>query len=340
MPHNLLSMELKYHEPLRSYHTFGLDARTRVLADCCSADELREALRRASPPVLVLGGGSNVLFKGDFDGWIIRPRILGVELLEQTGTMVRIRAGAGEEWDSFVAWCVEQEYYGLENLSLIPGTVGASPIQNIGAYGVEAGHYIHSVEGIRIDSGEPFMLSARECRFGYRNSIFKQEYAHQCIITHVTFELSRVLSNNLSYSSVRDKVMELGGVTGLNIRKAIIAIRESKLPDPKVLGNAGSFFKNPEVDAAFAHQLLTHYPGMPVYPLDAKRAKLAAGWLIEQCGLKGYRYGAAGVHALQALVLVNYGGATGALILEVAQTVIDAVQSKFGIRLEMEVNVV
>ena len=326
---------------LKPYNTFGIDVKARHLCFCQSKDEIKDLISEIkNDRTLIIGGGSNLLFLSDFDGVVIAPCIQGIEVVEEQGHTVTIRAGAGVVWDDLVAWCVERGYSGLENLSLIPGHVGASPVQNIGAYGVEAGDSITNVEGVFIQTGEDFRLSKQECQFGYRQSIFKNEFKNRCVITSVEFLLSKSPQVTLSYGAVRSEVEKLGEVNLQNIRKAIIAIRESKLPDPALTGNAGSFFKNPEVDEALANSLKQLYNDLVIYPLQNGKVKLPAGWLIEKAGWKGFRRGAVGVHDKQALVLVNYGGATGHQVLELAHEIQASVHEKFKVSLEMEVNTI
>ncbi len=326
---------------LKTYNTFGVDISASLLSICHSKDEVKQLLTNCNlDPVLVMGGGSNLLFTENFNGVVVAPRIVGIDIVGQDEDSVTLRVGAGVVWDNLVAWCVEHDLAGLENLSLIPGHVGASPVQNIGAYGVEAGNCIQWVHGIYIDSGEEFVLSNVECRFGYRQSIFKNELKNRCIITSVDFKLAKSAQLTLSYGQVRSEVEKLGAINLKNIRKAIIAIRESKLPDPAVIGNAGSFFKNPEVDQSIGNALKQQFSDLVVYPLPDGNVKLSAGWLIEKAGWKGFRRGAVGVHEKQALVLVNFGGATGQEILNLAQEIQLSVMEKFGIQLEMEVNVI
>lgn len=326
---------------LKPFNTFGIEAKARQLCFCHSKDEIKTLLSEIrNETVLIIGGGSNLLFLSDFDGVVVAPTILGIEVVEEHDQWVTIRAGAGVVWDDLVAWCVEHGYSGLENLSLIPGHVGASPVQNIGAYGVEAGDAITNVEGVFIPTGEDFRLSKAECQFGYRQSIFKNEFKNRCVITSVEFLLSKSPQLTLSYGAVRSEVEKLGEINLQNIRKAIIAIRESKLPDPAVTGNAGSFFKNPEVEQALADTLKQQYDDLVIYPLPNGQVKLPAGWLIEKAGWKGFRRGAVGVHDKQALVLVNYGGASGNQILSLAHEIQASVHEKFKVSLEMEVNTI
>lgn len=326
---------------LKSYNTFGIDVKARHFCICHTKEEIKDLLSEfRNDSFLIIGGGSNLLFLSDFKGVVIAPCIQGIEVVEELGQTVTIRAGSGVVWDDLVAWCVEREYSGLENLSLIPGHVGASPVQNIGAYGVEAGDSITNVEGVFIQTGEDFRLSKAECQFGYRQSIFKNEFKNRCVITSVEFQLSKSQQVTLSYGHVRSEVEKLGEINLVNIRKAIIAIRESKLPDPALTGNAGSFFKNPEVNEGLADSLKQQYNDLVIYPLQNGKVKLPAGWLIEKAGWKGFRRGAVGVHDKQALVLVNYGGATGNQILDLAHEIQASVHEKFKVSLEMEVNAI
>ncbi|MDR2936583.1 MAG: UDP-N-acetylmuramate dehydrogenase [Rikenellaceae bacterium] len=326
---------------LLDMNTFGISARTAYYAEFSSVYELRAVLadpQVAGLPRRVVGGGSNILLQGDFPGLILHPAAQEISLLEKTGDTVVIRAEAGVEWDLFVAWNVARGYAGLENLSLIPGYVGASVIQNIGAYGVEACEAVREVEIFRTDTGLTETIPAEKCRFGYRDSIFKRELFGKAIVLSVMFVLSTVPRFRLDYGDLRAEVERRGGATIENVRQAVIAIRESKLPDPKVLGNSGSFFKNPVVSEAMSAELTAKYPDMPAYPVP-DGVKLAAGWLIDHAGWKGRRMGNAGVHDRQALVLVNSGGATGAEILALARAIQDDIHEKFGVDIEPEVNI-
>ncbi len=301
-------------------------------------------------PVLFLGGGSNLLFARDFPGIVIRIRSKGIVTGEEDGQYIRITAEAGEEWDDFVQHCVAHGWGGLENLSLIPGTVGAAPIQNIGAYGTEVAEVIESVLTVDYRSGKERRLSREECEFGYRDSIFKRSLRDQVIILNVTFRLKKVVpqgpggnSVNLAYADLRTE-LESAGIsdpTPGDVRNAVCAIRRRKLPDPAVTGNAGSFFKNPVVSRDVAEDLLTRYPAMPHHRSPGgEEVKIPAAWLIDHCGWKGFREGDAGVHPNQPLVLVNYGQATGRQVLDLADRIIGSVNERFGIRLDREVNVI
>jgi UDP-N-acetylmuramate dehydrogenase len=328
--------------PLITYNTFHLDIKARYMADLKEISEIREFL--ASPysqirPRLILGGGSNILFTADYDGMIIRPVIKGIERTGGNKDHMLIRAGAGVNWDSFVAWCVSSDMGGIENLSLIPGTVGASPVQNIGAYGVEIRDVIHAVEAVSLDNGEMIMLSGEECRFGYRDSIFKNELRNKVIITSVTYRFKKTYEPRTDYTDLARELNIFPEVSVKTIREAVIAIRRNKLPDPDEIGNAGSFFKNPAVGAEQVSDLRKAYPGMPVYQDDKGNIKLSAAWLIDQCGWKGIRQGNTGTYQKQPLILVNHGSATGSEILDFAQKIQKSVLDRFGIRLDLEVNV-
>jgi UDP-N-acetylmuramate dehydrogenase len=328
--------------PLLQLNTFKIVANASCYVELKDLSEIGEFLASdlsGTRPRLILGGGSNVLFTKDFDGIIIRPFIKGIEIISENSEFVILKAGAGEDWDGFVAYCVEKDLGGVENLSFIPGTVGASPIQNIGAYGVEVGEVIHSVEGIDLDNGNKVILSADECRFSYRDSIFKNELKGRVVITHVLF---RLLKNHIFKTSYPDLSKELDNyseTTINNIRQAVISIRSNKLPDPKVLGNAGSFFKNPVVPKERITSLRRSYPTMPAYTLNNDQIKLSAAWLIEHSGWKGKKFGRTGTFKKQPLIIVNHGGATGDEILQCALKIQKAVMNHFAIKLDLEVNV-
>ncbi len=327
---------------LTDRNSFHVNQSAETLVEFSSAEDLIEFFSHSRPKKwYVLGGGNNVLFTRDYDGVILTPCGRGISVVDQTADSLTVRAEAGVEWDELVAWSVGHGLWGLENLSLIPSSVGAAPVQNIGAYGAEAGDTIVCVEYLSTDDLSIVRLDAEACRFGYRDSIFKHELKGRAVITAVEFRLSKRERPNLGYGDVVSEVEALGGATLGNIREAICSIRRRKLPDTAVMGNAGSFFKNPVVDAARADALRSEYPDMPTYPAAGEgRVKLAAGWLIDRCGLKGYRDGRVGVHDRQALVLVNLGGATGAEVIELAHTVRRRVFDKFGVEIDMEVNVI
>ncbi|RTQ51687.1 UDP-N-acetylmuramate dehydrogenase [Hymenobacter gummosus] len=335
---------------LRAYNTFGIDAKARLFATFTSVEELRALLRQPevqAAPKLVLGGGSNLLFTQDFDGVVLKNEIRGLDLLPDgpADDTVLVRAGAGESWHGLVEYALSQNLAGLENLSLIPGTVGAAPLQNIGAYGVELQDAFEFLEAVEISTGELRRFSREECGFGYRESVFKGPLRNQYIVTGVVMRLHRQRQPaNTSYGAIRSTLEEMGVTeepTPQQVSQAVISIRRSKLPDPAQVGNAGSFFKNPEVSQAKFDALKAQYPELPGYPVPGG-VKVPAGWLIEQCGWKGHRAGEGGrygVHDRQALVLVNHGGATGAEVRALAEEIIASVREKFGIELHPEVNI-
>ena len=292
------------------------------------------------PPWLHIGAGSNLLFVQDYDGVVLHSKIMGKEVLAETSEELLLRVGAGEPWDDFVAYCVEHGYYGLENLSLIPGEVGASAVQNVGAYGVEAGDCIERVETVEIATGRECVFSHDDCRYAYRSSFFKHEGAHRFAVTHVVFRLRKQFAPILTHAAV-SRALEAMGISpgeasALQVREAIIQVRRSKLPDPAEVGSAGSFFMNPVVSAEQLAELLLRYPDMPHYSLP-KGAKIPAAWLIEQCGWKGRRMGGAGVHDLQPLVLINADHATGEEVVQLAEAIQADVKSKFGVSIVPEV---
>lgn len=328
------------HISLRDRNSFGVEQQAARLVEFDTPDDLRTLFAAGVPDRwMVLSGGNNVLFTQDYDGLIVTPAARGITRLSDEGDTVRIRVEAGVEWDDLVEWAVAHDLWGVENLSLIPGKAGAAPVQNIGAYGCEAADTIRRVEMFCVENGSMLTLDAAHCGFGYRESVFKHTLKGRVIITAVEFELSRTPRPRLAYGDVEREVEARGGASLRNIREAICAIRRSKLPDPAVLGNAGSFFKNPVVEAPVAAALLERYPAMPHYPAPDGRVKLAAGWLIDQAGLKGWRQGNVGVHERQALVLVNYGGATGGEVIAFARRVQQRVLDRFGIAIDTEVNI-
>ncbi|MBN1768342.1 MAG: UDP-N-acetylmuramate dehydrogenase [Prolixibacteraceae bacterium] len=328
---------------LAAYNTFGIAAKTKSFFEFTEADELVYFLQEHSLPehFFILGGGSNLLLKNDFEGLVIYPNVPGVGEIDEDRNHIYIEAGAGVEWDELVRLSVVYQLGGLENLSLIPGKVGAAPVQNVGAYGAEAKDKIHLVRAVELATGQKVEFSNHECQFGYRNSIFKNELKNKVVITSVVFKLDKFPEFNLAYGSLNDEVAKNGEVALQNVRDAVIRIRQSKLPDPLEIGNAGSFFKNPVVPDELAANLKSKYPDMPSYPsgFDGE-TKLAAGWLIEQCGWKGFREGHVGVHKDQALVLVNYGGASGAELVALADKIQQSVYKKFAVKLQPEVNIV
>lgn len=323
-------------------NSFGVHQVAAKIIEFDKSDELPAIFKQhITGEWMVMGGGNNILFTRDIERTIIIPCDTTIEVIAEGSQSVDIRVGAGLEWDELVEWCVERELWGIENLSLIPGKVGAAPVQNIGAYGTEAKEAITSVEMYCPESDNFITLAAEHCAFGYRESVFKQTLKGRVIITAVTFRLSKIAKPKLDYGDVCREVESRGGATLRNIREAICSIRRTKLPDPAVTGNAGSFFKNPIVERATAEALLAEYPDMPHYPAaDPEKVKLAAGWLIDKCGLKGYTEGNVGVHARQALVLINTTGeAKGSEVIAFSQMVQQRVTEKFGIAIDTEVNI-
>lgn len=329
------------NHPLRERNSFHVDEYAQRIIEFSDPHDLDEIFAEQNRPSVwyTLGGGNNILFTGRYEGTLIHPTGRNIEVVAEDDSSLRLRADAAVEWDDMVAWCVEHDLWGAENLSLIPGSVGASPVQNIGAYGAEAKEIIERVYFFDTEELQHRSLSNAECRFAYRDSIFKHELRGRAIITAVDFKLAKAASPNLGYGDLSREVESRGGATLKNIRDAVCAIRRSKLPDTAILGNAGSFFKNPIVESEIAEQLLKIYPDMPSYPASDGKRKLAAGWLIDRAGMKGYRQGNVGVHDRQALVLVNFGGATGDEVIALAAAVQDAVDKTFGVRIEPEVNI-
>ncbi|GHA61263.1 UDP-N-acetylmuramate dehydrogenase [Pontibacter akesuensis] len=337
-------MELQKNYPLKSHNTFGMEVTARLFARFASVQELQELLQM--PEVkqaekLVLGGGSNLLLTQDFDGVVLQNGIKGIETVAETEQQVYLKAGGGEVWHEFVQYALQQNLGGVENLSLIPGSVGAAPLQNIGAYGVELKDVFHELEAVHMVTGEVRTFDGAACKFGYRESVFKNELKGQYIVSHVTFRLHREHSLNTSYGAITTTLQEMQVQQPRiqDVSAAVCHIRQSKLPDPKEIGNAGSFFKNPEISTEQFDQLQQEYPAIPSYPISETTVKVPAGWLIEQCGWKGKVIQNYGVHKNQALVLVNYGGASGAHIRQLAYDIIQSVEDKFGIRLHPEVNI-
>ncbi|MFP4047445.1 MAG: UDP-N-acetylmuramate dehydrogenase [Bacteroidales bacterium] len=328
---------------LKTHNTFGVNAHAKYFTLCSSEEELSEILNNKSfkgTKKLLLGGGSNILFTKDFDGLVIKNDVKGIEITEENDKEVTIRAGAGENWDEFVEYTVNNKWSGLENLSYIPGNVGASPIQNIGAYGEEARNTIKEVETIDVKSLQKMNYSNEDCNFGYRTSIFKEKLKDLRIITHVTFLLRKQNVFNLDYGSLKETVENKGSVTLKTIRQSVIGIRRHKLPEPEELGSAGSFFKNPVISEKQFRKIEQKFPKMPSYKMAENEIKIPAAWLIDQLGWKGYREGDAGVHENQALVLVNYGNATGKEIYDLSRKIIKSVEIHYGIKLDYEVNII
>ncbi len=338
-------MEIKENVSLRPYNTFGFEAKARYFVAIASVEQLQQLLRDprwTATPKWILGGGSNVLFTHDVDALVIRNEINGIEVVDEDDDQVMLRVGAGENWHGFVLHCVENGYGGVENLSLIPGTVGAAPMQNIGAYGVEIKDIFENLQAVETATGVLRTFDATDCAFGYRESVFKTTLKDKYIITSVTFRLRKKPVYNISYGDIQKTLDEMG-VTEHSVRaisESVIKIRQSKLPDPAQIGNAGSFFKNPEIQKGQFEALKADFPALPGYPVGDDKVKVPAGWLIEQAGWKGHRAGAVGVHDRQALVLVHHGGGTGQQIKELAAEVQASVEEKFGIKLTAEVNFV
>ena len=329
------------HADLSGRNSFHVKQHAAQLVEFETTEELRAIFADGVPERwTVLAGGNNILFTRDYDGMLITPVSQKIEILGENGDEVRVRAEAGVEWDDLVAWAVDRELWGIENLSLIPGKAGAAPVQNIGAYGREAKDVVRRVEMYCPHSDTMLTLDAAHCEFGYRESVFKHALKGRAVITAIEIALSRTPQPHLGYGDVEREVEARGGATLRNIRDAVIAIRRAKLPDTAELGNAGSFFKNPSVDRDMAERLQARWPEMPLYPSqEAGKAKLAAGWLIDKAGMKGYRDGRVGVHERQALVLVNLGGATGGEVIALARKVQAAVRDKFGVEIDTEVNI-
>ena len=329
---------------LKEHNTFGIDAKCRrfiEFEDDEEAFEVAAILRKSALPYIVIGGGSNLLLTKDFDGIVVRSGVKG-HYFEEDFTCERMTCGSGEVWDDMVATSLQAGYYGMENLSLIPGDVGASAVQNIGAYGVEAKDLILCVWMVEIATGKPWMIGNEDCEYGYRQSRFKKDWKNRFLITRVTYGLSRTFRPNLDYGNIRQE-LERRGITeptAQQLRDIIIEIRNAKLPDPQIEGNAGSFFMNPVVTRQKYEKLAARYPQMPHYKVDYRHEKIPAGWMIEQCGWKGKSLGRAGVHDKQALVLVNRGGATGAEIVALSDAIRQDVKETFGIDIYPEVNII
>ena len=335
--------EILQNHSLRDLNSFHFDVHTRKFCECKSIKDIQDLI--AGPDfrnsrVLILGEGSNILFSSDFEGLVVRPMILGREITREDRNSVWIKAGTGENWDEFVAWTTAWGFGGIENLSLIPGSVGSSPIQNIGAYGAEVKETVEHVDAVDVLTGQKIVFQNEGCRFGYRDSIFKQEWKNKCIITSVTFRLSKKPQLNLGYQLVEEKLSSRERQDVENLRQVIIDIRRSKLPDPDELGNAGSFFKNPVVPGETFQRILNENPDLPSYPATSAGRKIPAAWLIEQCGWKGKRIGDVGCYEKQPLVLVNHGSANGKDVLELASRIEADVSKRFGISLEKEVNII
>lgn len=325
---------------LLQHNTFGMDVSSRRFLEYESVEEAQQVaaiLRDSHQPFLIIGSGSNLLLTGDYDGIVVHSAIRGIEEHD-----AMVTAGSGETFDQLISWCIAHGLYDLINLSLIPGDVGASAVQNIGAYGVEVAQYINKVEAVEIATGKVVTILAAECGYAYRQSLFKTEWKNRYLITRVTYQLSTVFEPHIDYGNIRAELERQGIATPSpeQLRQVIIDIRRSKLPDPDVEGNAGSFFVNPIVQRSLFEELLTHYPDMPHYPVDDEHVKIPAGWMIERCGWKGKSLGRAGVHSKQALVLVNRGGATGNDVVTLCRQIQHDVKAMFGVEINPEVNIV
>lgn len=338
------NMHIQQNVSLKNYNTFGVDVKAKYFAEAHSVDELRSLLQSPelkTNPLFVLGGGSNLLLTKDYEGFVLKVSIKEIKECKEDND-VFVEAGAGEVWKDFVNYCVDKGFAGIENLSLIPGTVGASPIQNIGAYGVELKDVFHSLRAIEINTGELKTFSKEECEFAYRESIFKGRLKGKYIITSVVFKLSTVPHLHLQYGAIEDELKKRGiAHPGIKeVSDVVSHIRVSKLPDPSTIGNSGSFFKNPIIPKAHFEELIKKFPDLVHYPAHDHYEKIAAGWLIEQCGWKGKQVGHTGTWKNQALVIVNHGGATGKEIYDFSEQIIRSVHDRFGITLEREVNII
>lgn len=338
-------MELQKNVSLQPYNTFGIDVKSKLFMEWNSINDVVDYSLSNELKVykrLILGGGSNMLLIQDFEGLAIKNNILGKEIISENETEVVAKFGGGEVWHDIVLWTIAKGWNGMENMSLIPGSIGAAPIQNIGAYGKELKDVFVELEAIDLSNGKLKVFNLEECAFGYRNSIFKNELKGQYVITSVTLKLSKIPEFNISYGTIQLELDKMGikELSAKSISSAVIAIRRSKLPDPAELGNSGSFFKNPIIAESLYEEVKYEHPGLPSYPAGEQLVKVPAGWLIDQAGWKGKRVGKCGVHNKQALVLVNYGGATGQDIFQLSEDIIADVIQKYGIELEREVNVI
>ncbi len=341
-------MQIQENISLKKYNTFGIDVQAAYFSNFKTVDEAIELLEQKHLSLithhssLVLGGGSNILFTGNFNGLVLKNEIGGIEKVKEDETYVYIKAGAGVNWHQLVLHCIQNNWAGVENLSLIPGNVGASPMQNIGAYGVEIKDVFYELEALHVEDKNIVQFNLNDCAFGYRESVFKRKYKNQFIITGLTYRLNKKPVFNTSYGAIEEELekMNIKELSIQAVSQAVVNIRSSKLPNPVEIGNAGSFFKNPEIDKTLFEKLKSTDEKIVGYSLENGKVKLAAGWLIEQCGWKGYRKGDAGCHSRQALVLVNYGNAAGEEIYSLSGEIIQSVKEKFGVELEREVNVI
>lgn len=348
-------MQVQENISIKQYNSFGINVYANLFAKFNSVNELSELLEfnqrqttnypqgpAGKPQTLILGGGSNILFTKNFHGLVLKNELKGIKIIKEDVHHIYVQVGAGENWHRFVLYCIEHNLAGVENLSLIPGNVGASPMQNIGAYGVELKDVFYSLEAYHVPDKRMANFTLNDCEFGYRESVFKKRFKDEFVIMDVTFRLNRIPNFNISYGAIGQELEKMG-VKDLSLQavsQAVINIRSSKLPDPAVIGNAGSFFKNPEIQNSKFKSLKEAFPEIVGYDLPNGNVKLAAGWLIEQCGWRGYRKGDSGCHEKQALVLVNHGNATGSEIYELSEEILQSVQAKFGVELEREVNII
>lgn len=335
--------KIKQNVSLKPYNTFGIEASAKYFIEVTSLDELKDLLKDTSLKdikKLFLGGGSNILLLNDYDGLVIKISIKGIEVIEDTIDYTILRAGAGEVWHEFVLYCIDQNLSGIENMSLIPGTVGAAPMQNIGAYGAEIKDTFHSLEALNLETLEIETFDTEKCRFGYRESFFKHEGKGKYVIVNVSFKLSKISQINVSYGAIQQTLNEMNiqNPTIKDVSNAVISIRRSKLPDPAEIGNSGSFFKNPEIPRKQYLELKEKFPAIPGYEVSEEVVKVPAGWMIEQAGWKGKKIGEVGVHDKQALVLVNFGSGKGQEIADLAKEIQKSVKEKYGIEISPEVN--
>ena len=329
---------------LKKFNTFGIDVSAKLFSQAENEDHVRNIIQSdhfLNNSSLILGGGSNILFTKNYNGIVLRNHIQGIEVIEDNPESVLVKVGGGVVWHEFVLYCIEKGWYGIENLSLIPGNVGASPMQNIGAYGVEIKEVFHELEAVHLKTGEIHYFNNLDCKFGYRESVFKNKLKGEYLISRVIYKLSKKANFTISYGAIEKQLedMAVEDLSAKSVSDAVISIRQSKLPDPKKIGNSGSFFKNPIVSDKTYNSIKINFPELVAYKAGENSMKLAAGWLIEQAGWKGRTFGDYGVHKNQALVLVNYGGALGKEIYDLSSEIIDSIKEKFGVILEREVNI-
>ncbi len=334
-------MRLLRNKSLKEYNSFGIDVKAKNFISITSENELKQTIRKVyASELFILGGGSNMLLTKDLDKTVVHVNLKGKEILEEDDASVLVCVKSGENWHQFILWCLENNFGGLENLSLIPGNVGSAPIQNIGAYGVELKDSFVSCEALNVQTLETTVFSKEECCFGYRNSVFKNELKNRFVITSVTFRLTKKEHQlHTGYGAIQSELVGIENPGIRDVSNAVIKIRQEKLPDPKEIGNSGSFFKNPIISVEEFEAIKIKHSELPSYPANEGHVKIPAGWLIDQAGFKGYRKGDAGVHEKQALVLVNYGNASGAEILDLAEKIRGKINSEYGISLEFEVNI-